>query len=584
MKVSIDNWSKGLWTAGPPSKTPPGTLTRMENVQVMDEGTVATRPGCSLAVSLINTVDGQFVANQHFYKDKFGAVYRDATALGFTQGGRRLRCEGMSVLGLANDITFFPICMKKYYLPTGAVSSVVQNWGIHVTPAALTSVDLAVAGNLTGNYYYKTAFYNSKAKTISNLSPASAVLNLVASQARVSNIPTTCTDAQVDTVRIFRTLGGIADSYQKLVDVALGTATYDDNISDVGLGDIVSNTLITVPTTNVASRYKNRMLIYDQPAGPRYVYPSDSSFPEQYSSILYELISEAGDTVEAAVTMGDYNYVFGQQGIYLVQVTNQGIIYTAKVPTGRGTSNGRTVAMGTQGIYFHSDDGIYMISGFTVVKVSDLVDALFRGTERGGLSLIADLNQISGTFVAGRYYFTYLGTDGIQHTVIFNEQKNRWKHYTGWMYTVVPTSGSQPLVGLPNNVGLYAWGTTTDAGLAFSSLCGFNLQLPTTVLVDIRYFRIAVESAGTVNVAFWDGGGAAKYSVDLVAPTFDHSYTKYSLPLGTYFTQAEVVVSSTAPFTLKMFEADVQPVRKYEADYTRQVLSSGTGAETGGQQ
>src|SRR5512135_3301081 len=152
MKISINSWQYGLWTSGPPDKAPQGTLTRMQNVQVLDEGTVTTRPGCALYLNLANTVDGAYASNQHFFKDANGEIYyQDGTDLGFaqTQHLRHLHAEGMTTFGLPIDPVYFAGAMKKYY------QGQVSNWGIAVAPAIPTVTVTGSAGNLTGDYVYQ---------------------------------------------------------------------------------------------------------------------------------------------------------------------------------------------------------------------------------------------------------------------------------------------------------------------------------------------------------------------------------------------------------------------------------------------
>lgn len=578
-KVMIDSWASGLWVAGPPSKNPPGTLTRMKNVLVQDEGTVATRSGASRSLLLPNTEDGIWIASRHFFKVGSTIYDENGVNLGIAQPGRRIRAAAMATSGVYDDMVFFPYAMKKVYfstvtvihgnLPTQYSTSHVSNWGIvSAAPDIPTAVDSGVAGNLTGDYTYKTAFYASATHTLGVLSDVSISVNVTAKKVTVGNLPATCLDAQVDTVNIYRSQGGITGAWFFVDSVTLGTATYTDNISDVGLGDVINNAMTGPPACNIAGRYKNTMLALNLLAQPRYVYPSLPSQPESFTSINFELLMDAGDTAQAVVEMGDYAVVFGDRGIYFYQQDQSGLIYTSKAVSGKGTKNGNTVSMGDAGIYFLSDDGVYVLSGMNVVKVSDNIDALFRGVDRGGLSTIADYAQTDGNFIGGRYYLTYLGTDGDWHTVVFNEKKQRWKHYTGWQYTVAPTTGSLPMIGLTQSVAQHDWNLLTDDGTVFDSELGFNLPSSMTALMDIRYFRVGLQSAGTVTVSFYDNQ-TLMYSIDLVAPSYNYSYRKHSLPLGTYFMQPEVRFSSSSPFTLKMFEADIDYVRKYEADYTR---------------
>ena len=573
-KVLLDNWTKGLWTAGPPTKNPANTLTRMINCLVQDEGTVATRTGGLSQLALANTVDSIFIAGMHFYK--VGTTIYDNTgaSLGIVQTGTRLQAAAAPAIGVPDDMVFFPGAMKKDYLGT------VSDWGIRVTPAAPTAADASIAGSLTGNYTYKISFYASATHTESALSPVSNNVNIVGSEINVT-LPVVCADPQADMINIYRSQGGITGAWFFVDSVALGTAVYLDIIGDTGLGDQVNDNLIPPPACNVAGRYKNVMLLADVTINPRYIYPSNPSTPEDFDVTVLEQIMDAGDTAVALIEMGDYAVVFGRRGIYFFQQDTSGIIYTAKVVSGKGTTSGNSISMGDAGVYFQSEDGVYVLAGANVTKVSDNIDGLFRGKDRGGLSLMVDNTETSGDFIGGRYYLTYAGIDGQQHTVVFNEKKGRWKHYTGWNYTVPPDSGVLPVVGLNSVVMQHDFVSLNDVGTSISSEFGFNIPSAMTALMELRTFRVGLECAGTVTIGFYDEN-VLMYSVDLVAPTFDLSYKKYSLPLGIYFLQPEVRVSSDSPFTVKMFEADVNYVRKYEADYTRQTQTN-TQQDTGSQ-
>ena len=576
-KILLNGWAQGIWTAGPPNKIPANMLTRMTNVLVQDEGTVATRTGGQSVLALDSTVDGIFIAGLHFYKRGTTIYDSSGTALSIIQTGNQLRAAAAPALGVQNDLVFFPGAMKKVYL--GAVSK----WGITDVPAAPVATDAAVAGSLTGNYTYKTAFYASVTHTLGALSPESNNVNVVGSEITVSNLPLICSDPQIDTVNIYRSQGGITGAWYFVDSVPFGVATFLDIIGDTGLGDQVNDNTISPPTCNVAGRYKQVMLAADIIANPRYVSPSQPSMPEDFDVTILQQVMDAGDTAVFIIEMGDYAVVFGRRSIYFFQQDTSGIIYTAKVISGKGTTSGNSVSMGDAGIYFLSEDGVYVLAGANVTKVSDNIDGLFRGKDRGGMSLIADNTQVSGDFIGGRYYLTYPGVDGQQHTAIFNERKGRWKHYTGWNYTVPPDSGVLPIAGLSGLVMQHDFVSPNDAGTAITSELGFVLSSAMTALMEIRTFRVGLESSGTVTVGFYDED-VLLYSVDLVAPTFDLSYVKYSLPLGLYFLQPEVRLSSTSPFTLKMFEADVNYVRKYEADYTRQQSTLDATQAVGGSQ
>jgi len=572
--MMLSDWSKGLWTAGPASKAPQGTLTRMVNCQVQDEGTIATRYGCDTFLTLASTVDGAYVASTHFFKDVNGIIYNaSGTAIGVTQGGRRLRVTAMPTYGVADDLVLFPmpsgVYMQKYY--NGAVS----NWGIAAIPVTPIAADGGAAGIPSGTYSYRTAFYNSATLSTSSLSGISNALAVASRQITVSNLPLVCVDSQVTHINIYRSTGSTAASNWYYLDrVVLGsTATYTDNAADIDLGDEIDYSLMSPPTCNLAGRYNNRMILLASTANPRYAYASMPSQPEVFNELYYDLVLDAGDVAQGIVQVGQYAYIWGQNNVYQFSIDQSNLIYIATLRNVPGTPNGRTIATGTQGVYYQGYDGIYLLSGFgqldfpSAQKMSLNIDALFRSTDRGGLSLINDDSNNSATFVGGRYYFTYYGNDGLWHTVVYNESKQRWKHYTGWQYTAMPTTGAYPLVGLSATVGVQNTDGYTESGVSYTSSCGFTLGLPTTVLHAFRDFRLSATCSGTLTVELWDDQTLI-YSVDLNLPVYLNGYFKHSYPLGTYCLQPEIRVSSSSPFTLRWFEVNVDEVRKQVSDYS----------------
>ena len=95
-----------------------------------------------------------------------------------------------------------------------------------------------------------------------------------------------------------------------------------------------------------------------------------------------------------------------------------------------------------------------------------------------------------------------------------------------------------------------------------------NISVPMTELNEVRGFRLSAQCTGTLTVSFYDTD-TLKYSVDISNVAYTDGYVKHSLPNGTYFADPEVRLSSSSPFTLRMFEPTVIPVRKQIGDFTR---------------
>jgi len=558
-KVVLQNWNQGLWTDGPACKAGPFQMTYCVNVTATETGSLRTRPGCARFLSLADTIDGTYVGDAHFFKTSDNKIYRNTTSLDFYQYGSLLRVADCSTLGVAGDILFFPYAMKKYR--TG-----VDKWGIQEVPEA-PSASVGDSGNLSGTYSYRVTYYNSNTRTESPPSGASNTVT-VTNQSVNLTLPTVCTDPQVDKLRIYRNINGIPSSFYYLTSVTLGTSTYTDNTLDTGLGDPLDLNMFSYPgIVGVCGRYKNRLL-YSTTTEPRYIYYSYSKYPEKYNPLMTEQVLATGDICVAIHSSGDYGYVFGKQAVYIIQITANDILQFIRTDIGRGCV-GQTVATGSLGVYFVSNDGIYLIDGLSAIKVSQPIDALFRGIDRGGLSTIKNWDTIKGVCVAGKYYMTYEGNDNQWHTLVLDEQSlvqrmgARFEHYTGWRYVTKPLSGTFPVVGLPNSVGLQGWDYIYDDDQTIFSACGLNLTLAPTMLTDVRQIRLSVECQGTLALELWDAD-QLKFSTTLTNVRFSDGYQKVNTPIGVYFLQPELRVSSNSPFELRFVEADLYGVR-YEA-------------------
>jgi len=555
-KVVLQNWNQGLWTDGPACKAGPFQMTYCVNVTATETGSLRTRPGCGRFLPLANTIDGTYVGDAHFFKTSDNKIYRNTTSLDFYQYGSLLRVADCSTLGVDGDILFFPYAMKKYR--TG-----VDKWGIQEVPEA-PSASVGGSGNLSGTYSYRVTYYNSSTRTESPPSGASNTVTVTSQKANLT-LPTVCTDPQVDKLRIYRNINGIPSSFYYLTSVTLGTSTYTDDTLDTGLGDPLDLNMFSYPgIASVCGRYKNRLL-YSTTTEPRYIYYSYSKYPEKYNPLMTEQVLAAGDVCVAIHSSGDYGYVFGKQAVYIIQITANDILQFIRTDIGRGCV-GQTVATGSLGVYFVSNDGIYLIDGLSAVKVSQPIDALFRGIDRGGLSTIKDWDTIKGAYVSGKYYMTYEGNDDQWHTLVLDEQSlvqrmgARFEHYTGWRYVTRPLAGTFPVVGLPNSVGLQGWDYIYDDDQEIFSACGLNLTLAPTMLTDVRQVRLSVECQGTLTLELWDAD-QLKFSTTLTNVRFSDGYQKVNTPIGVYFLQPELRVSSSSPFELRFVEADLYGVR-----------------------
>lgn len=143
-------------------------------------------------------------------------------------------------------------------------STTTRNWGIDAATTAPT-VALGSAGALTGDYYYHYAWVNSATGVVSSPSAISSVIAATSDRIDISGVPASNTDPQVTHWRLFRNTAGQTTTFYKVADIAIGTTTYTDNITDA---TITANDIMDDDNDPPSSWqcyvafYKGRMHIY----------------------------------------------------------------------------------------------------------------------------------------------------------------------------------------------------------------------------------------------------------------------------------------------------------------------------------
>jgi len=120
------------------------------------------------------------------------------------------------------------------------------------------------AGSLTGGYYYKCVYVNSRTGRKSNGGPIDAAI-LVADVCDVTVYPSP--DAQVDQIEIYRakTTHGGDGIYRYVTTVSNEEQTYEDDTADTDLGDPISINYVQPPGCRYCAMYKNWLVLAGNP-------------------------------------------------------------------------------------------------------------------------------------------------------------------------------------------------------------------------------------------------------------------------------------------------------------------------------
>ena len=120
-------------------------------------------------------------------------------------------------------------------------------------------------------------------------------------------------------------------------------------------------------------------------SNPSRVYFSDAGTPETWTSTNWvDLDPGDGEVIQAAITWREYVFVFKETKFYVFTEESTGadgnpVFNYRKIDTGAGLCAPRAIVAGDQGVYFANQDGIYITTGESPVKISEKLDPIFYG-------------------------------------------------------------------------------------------------------------------------------------------------------------------------------------------------------------
>lgn len=292
---------------------------------VFTNGAVATRAGSSkLNTTAIGTFvgDGLYVRRDNTTAETMIAFAGgSAWQLGTTTFTTIASAQSVFSAGVRVGCTQFE---NHLFVGNGTVTPYKYN-GVaftrHGVPAPTTTMTVVsgAAGNLAGDYLYKSVFVNS-ASVWGNVSPATATFTATSSggQNVLSAIPVAPQSHGVSSRRIYRTDAG-GTTYKFIATIADNTTTtYTDNIASSAAG-------VTAPTDNgeppvysVCTYHQNRLFVNDT-ANPNYVWYSNLFEPYTFASTNFILIGDgSSDLVKGLSVYNNYIVVMCENSVHLI--------------------------------------------------------------------------------------------------------------------------------------------------------------------------------------------------------------------------------------------------------------------------
>lgn len=188
--------------------------------------------------------------------------------------------------------------------------------GVEIPNAPVVAV--AAGGVLDGDYYYKVS-YLVDGYSEGNASVASALVQPTGANKKVLvTKPTSTPEADVTHWIIYRTTDAGA-IYYKVAQVAIGTATYLDNIADTDL-----DTATLAPTDNAAPSVADYIALHHRyiflaKKDTSRIYFCKQDYPEWYpAAYFFDINPKDGENLSGIITALGAVYAFKPNGIYAI--------------------------------------------------------------------------------------------------------------------------------------------------------------------------------------------------------------------------------------------------------------------------
>lgn len=282
------------------------------------------------------------------------------------------------------------------------IAAATRNMGIS-SPSSAPTLALGAAGNLTGDYYYYTAFLNSVTGEYSGLSPLSAVITAAAKKVTVTRVSTT-TDTQVDKWVIFRNTAGETTTFYKVTEVAYGTTTYDDNTSDVALGaaEVAEDHTEPDDSKPFIENFNGRMFLYGSRIESTGTIQKTSASASITGTGTNFRQSHVGQRIKIGTEQVEYTILSVTDSTHLTLTTNYSGSSTSgnlfKIYPIRRSDIAWSSASSNEGFAIADSAGIYPNDGDipTGMKVIGTVLALFKRTKSYRFTFDGDPNPVTG--------------------------------------------------------------------------------------------------------------------------------------------------------------------------------------------
>lgn len=431
MRLSLSDFTRGLWTIGGNETTMKGYLRRARGAHELRTPSLRSRAG-STELYTTNDVSAIVKFNGDLYTaTSAGVLYRDGVSVHTGITIDPLRFLKMPPQPGIDDWLFF---LNNTTPKKISNADVVRNWGIAQPSSGVTLADNGVGAMAAGTYQYYVVYVNSSTGSRSNpnLTPTS-ITQAASRRVTVSNIPTS-TDAQVDQRELYRTTANGARFFRLAIIADNTTTTYSDNTIDTALSSVEvqfdNGAPLSFQFHDVWKTNDQRVWWLNAQAGTGgRAYYSPPGRPESVRGFIE--VTGTDEFLTKGISWNGANWIFGIAGLYRIAGDDEPFVAIPMegVP---GTAFDWTVTPTPHGIAYLSYDGVYLFDGARASLIGfDEIAPIFRGETVENLDPIDGSNSPPTLMLYARdqLYLCSRYTGGLNNgqTLVFNFRTRTWR-------------------------------------------------------------------------------------------------------------------------------------------------------------
>lgn len=430
MRLSINNFMKGLWTIGGKESTMQGYLRRTRGMHAIRTPSLRSRSGSTE----LYTTDGVTAITQ-FAGDDF---YLAGTTL-YKNGTGTFSASSSINTGVFLKLPPQPgQADQMFFLCDGTTdnrkidsSGTVTKWGINVTNplSTITVADNGVGAMAAGTYRYHVVFVNGTTGSRSNpTTNANSLTQAASRQIRLTNIPTSA-DSQVTQREIYRTVANGA-RYFRVTTLGDNTTTaYNDNTSDANLQSFELQFDNLAPQFAVPNSFDflwawttldHRVWWLDTDGNAYY---SPAGRPESVRGFIKVGTSE--DVLVRGLSWNGANWIFTRARLFRVFGDDEPFV-ALPIDGVPGTDNANAITITPYGIAYLSYDGVYLFDGSRAQLLGyDEIAPVFRGEAQENLDAVILTQDLLLYYANQQLYLCNQTNNGM--TLVYDFRSQTWR-------------------------------------------------------------------------------------------------------------------------------------------------------------